>query len=135
MTNCIFYAMFFALFLNVSLGSLRASQINRVFMSIYKGMLEASVLTIDDGGEPVEPYYNKTRLEQYVHDYLDKNISRYTTDYTITTKYYVKDSDKVCTSFCRKVKVSLKAKINLLFDYEKSQTFTIRDKDELWTRS
>ena len=131
MANCIFYAMFFTLFLNLSFGSLRMSQINRVFMSIYKGMIEASVLTIDDTGEPVEPYYNKARLEAYVHDYLDKNISKYSTNYSISTKYFVKDSEKVCTSFCRKVEITLKTKVNVLFNYEKSQTFTIRNKDEL----
>ena len=131
MTNCIFYAMFFTLFLNMSLGSLRMSQINRVFMSIYKGMLEASVLTIDDNGEPVEPYYNLTTLDNYVEGYLKDNISRYTSDYTFTTKYLSKKNNSVCTSFCRRVELTLKAKVNVLFNYEKSQTFTIRDKDEL----
>ena len=94
-------------------------------------MLEASVLTIDDSGEPVEPYYNKAKLDQYVHDYLKTNISRYTTDYYINTKYLVKDNEDVCNTFCRKVKITLKAKVNLLFNYEKSQTFTIRNKYEL----
>lgn len=131
MTNCIFYAMFFTLFLNMVLGSLRMSQINRVFMSIYKGMLEASVLTIDNSGEPVEPYYNKATFNDYVDDYLKENLSRYTTDYSLETVFLSKDTNTVCTSFCRKVEITLKAKVNFLYTYEKTQVFTVRDKDEL----
>lgn len=134
MTNCLFYAMFFALFLNLSLGSLRYSQINRVFMSIYKGMLEASLLTIDTNGSPVMPYYNKETLNNYVCEYLDHNISRYATDYQISTQFYERDSDSICDTYCRKVVISLKAKINLFYDYEKSQTFTVRSRFELWMR-
>ena len=126
MTNCIFYSLFFALFLNLSFTSLRVSQVNRVFMSIYKGMLEASVLTIDDGGEPVVPYYNQNRLSVYVEDYLEQNISRYTKEYTVNTGYYMDDSSTICTSNCHKVSINLKAKINLFYDFNKTQTFVIR---------
>lgn len=129
MTNCIFYTLFFALFLNLSFGSLRFSQINRVFMSIYKGMLEASVLTIADDGEPVVPYYNKETVSRYIDNYLEENISKYTKEYTVNTKYYEDDLYTVCESSCRKLSITLKAKINLFYDYERTQTFAVRSAD------
>ena len=130
MTNCIFYTMFFALFLNLSFGSLRLSQVNRVFMSIYKGMLEASVLTISDDGEPVVPYYNKVRFEEYVDSYLKQNISKYLKEYTVNTKYYSDDLYTVCESSCRKVSINLKANINVFYKYDKTQTFVIRSSQD-----
>lgn len=126
MMNCIFYSLFFALFLNLSFGSLRMSQVNRVFMSIYKGMLEASVLTIDDKGEPVMPYYNKERLTSYVDNYLKQNISKYLKEYTVNTRYYNDDLTTLCDSDCRKVSINLIGKINLFYNYDRTQTFVIR---------
>ena len=130
MTNCIFYTLFFALFLNLSFGSLRLSQVNRVFMSIYKGMLEASVLTISDNGEPVVPYYNKSKLENYVDDYLKENLSKYIKDYTVNTLYYNDNTDIICNSNCHKVSISLNAKINALYEYDKTQTFVVRSAED-----
>ena len=96
MTNCIFYSLFFALFLNLSFGSLRISQVNRVFMSIYKGMIEASVVTINDQGEPIIPYYSQTTLNSYVDDYLKTNISKYVKEYTLNTLYLEDNLYNVC---------------------------------------
>ena len=130
MTNCIFYTMFLALFLNLSFGSLRLSQVNRVFMSIYKGMLEASVLTISDDGEPVVPYYNKVRFEEYVDSYLKQNISKYLKEYIVNTRYYSDDQYTVCESSCRKASINLKANINVFYKYDKTQTFVIRSSQD-----
>ncbi len=131
MTNCIFYAIFFAMFLNTSLGSLRFSQINRTFLSIYKGMLEACVLTINDKGEPIKPYYNKEKVESYVVTYLKKNISRYATDYLLETKYYDENFTKETTSFIRGISIKLKAKVNVMYNYEKEQRFFIQSRENL----
>ena len=130
MTNCLFYSFFFVLFLNLSFGSLRLSQVNRAFMSIYKGMLEASVLTIDDDGEPVVPYYDKNTFDNYVDDYLRDKISKYTKDYTVTTSYYADSSDTVCEDVCRKVSINLNAKINTFYKYDKTQTFLVRSSED-----
>ena len=124
MTNCLFYSLFFALFLNISFGSLRISQVNRVFMSIYKGMLEASILTISNKGEPIYPYFNEERLEAYVDDYLKENISRYTTRYSVSTQLLMSNGD-YCDSICRKVEITLSAKIYTFYHYNKTQTFVI----------
>ena len=130
MTNCIFYTLFFALFLNLSFGSLRMSQVNRAFMSIYKGMLEASVLTIDDNGEPVVPYYNQEALSTYVEDYLEKNISKYTTNYAVDVDYFDHLYFYYCQSECRKVNINLRATINVFYKYDKTQTFVVRSAED-----
>lgn len=130
MTNCIFYSLFFALFLNLSFGSLRISQVNRVFMSIYKGLIEASVVTINDQGEPIMPYYSQTTLNSYVDDYLKTNISKYVKDYTLNTKYLEDNLYSVCDENCRVVSINLKAKINVFYEYDRTQTFAIRSAED-----
>lgn len=135
MTNCLFYSMFYVLFLSLSMGSLRFSQINRTFMSIYKGMLEASVLTIDESGEPVVPYYSKEIVQEYVVNYLEKNLKRYTKDYTVNTDFVDENQSQYCTDFCREVKITLKAKINFFYKYEKTQRFLVVTKDQIWKKN
>lgn len=132
MTNCLFYTMFFTLFLNLSFGSLRFSQIHRNFMSIYKGMLEACLITINSSGEPIFPYFDKVEINNYVVSYLDKNISRYSRNYSVKTTYLNKDSaNGVCSSNCMVLKISLNAKINAFLDYSKDQTFVVRSEEEV----
>lgn len=131
MTNCLFYSLFFALFLNVTFGSLRYSQINRSFMSVYKGMLEASVATVDIHGEPTIPYYDAKKVVEYSDSYLSKNIARYATDYKIDITFFNKETGLLCESGCGKVKINLKAKINFFYNYDKSQIFVVKSGDEL----
>lgn len=131
MTNCLFYAMFFCLFLNLSFGTLRYSQINRVFLSIYKGMLEASVVTIDGDGEPVFPYYDRRLIKDYVEDYLEENVSKYTKDYDVKFYLWEKERDNLCHLQCSKIRIILTAKVNHFIDYKKEQVFVLRSSDEL----
>ena len=83
MTLCLFSTFFFVLFLNLSMGSLRLTQLNRTFMNSYKGMYEACVVTVGNDGEPIKPYFEQNLLESYVADYLEPNISKYVTDYDL----------------------------------------------------
>ena len=131
MTNCIFYSLFFALFLNASIGSLKFSQINRVFMSIYKGLFEASVITIDDNGEPTSPYFKKALVESYVDNYLEENLSRYSKDYTVNVSYPPFDGSAVSEENPSKVKIALTASINTFYSYEKERVFYIESAENL----
>lgn len=131
MTNCIFYSLFFIVFLNGSFGSLRYSQINRAFMSIYKGMLEASIITINDDGEPMIPYFNKETINYYVDSYLENNIKKYAKNYTLNIEYLDKFTDDFCTENCRKIKLNLHTRINTFFTYDKDQSFVIKSYEEL----
>ena len=109
------------------------SQVNRTFLSMYKGMLEASVVTIDDNGEPIYPYYEKGYIRSYVSSYLTTNISKYTKSYTLTLTFYNDDGVTVSTSTdkSRCVKFNLKANINYLFKYDKTQTYSIKSKENI----
>ena len=131
MMNCIFYTLFFALFLNISMGSLKYSQIHRTFMSIYKGMLEACAITVDPNGEPVTPYFNMEKMDYYIDDYFKTNLSKYAKNYTVTYSYIGGTNTFICKSECRTILINLKAKINMFYDYDKSESFTIRDGDAL----
>ena len=100
-------------------------------MSIYKGMLEASVITIADDGEPVIPYYDESKIDTFVIDYLGKYIAKYSTNYVVLTTYYNKDDNKICNEKCMKVAINLKADISSFYSYDKTQVFTIRNESEL----
>ena len=131
MTNCIFYTLFFALFLNISIGSLKYSQIHRTFISIYKGMFEACTITINDSGNPVTPYFDMRKMSNYIDDYFKVNLSKYTKDYTVTYSYIMQGNVFVCMKNCSTIKINLNAKINTFFTYKHSEVFTIVDGDLL----
>lgn len=127
--NCIFYTLFFTLFLNISIGSLKYSQIHRTFMSIYKGMFEACTVTINDNGEPIKPYFNMNKMANYIDEYFKVNLSKYCKDYKVSYFYIGGTNTFICSSECRMIEIDLKAKINLFFDYKKAEIFTIQDGD------
>lgn len=98
-------------------------------MSIYKGMFEACTITINDNGEPVTPYYNMEKMQNYIDNYFKTNLSKYTKDYKVMTFYFGGTSTFVCTSQCKSIQISLKAKINLFYDYNKTVIYTIKEGD------
>ena len=132
MTNCLFYSIIFVLFLNFTVGSIKYSQVNRTFMSLYKGVFEAATYTIDENGNPIEPYYKKSLISTYINQYLKENLNRYVTDYSVSYKYYLNETSEVCkTNYCRSVKVTLKAKINMFYTYNQTQNFSIHEREAL----
>ena len=130
MTNCIFYALFFTLFLNISIGSLKYSQIHRTYKAAYKGVFEACSISVDANGEPIVPYYNMTELKNYITDYFEKNLSKYTTDYEVNVKYLT-NRNTMCIKSCRRMKLTLNAKINTFYSYSNSEIFIIKNGDNL----
>ena len=130
MTNCIFYSLFFALFLNVSIGSLKFSQVHRTFMSLYKGMFEACSVTVDTNGEPVMPFYNMIEMKSYLDGYFNENLNKYVKDYTYSY-HFLTPTNTYCTTLCRKVEIRLTANINSLYKYDRTEVFTIVDGDTL----
>ena len=133
MTNCVFYAMIFVLFLNFTIGSIKYSEVNRTFMSIYKGIFEASVRTVNEAGEPIVPYYDEEVLKAYIVDYFEKNLNKYVTDYQVSYYFIDQENNEICVSNkCRTVNVSLTAKINMFYTYDNSQSFSIYERGEIW---
>ena len=130
MTNCIFYSLFFALFLNVSIGSLKFSQVHRTFMSLYKGMFEACSVTVGTNGEPVMPFYNMIEMKSYLDGYFKENLNKYVKNYTYSY-YFLSSPNTYCTTLCRKVEIRLTENINSLYKYYRTEVFTIVDGDTL----
>ena len=98
-------------------------------MSIYKGMLEACTTTVNESGEPITPIYNMQKMKSYIDNYFKVNLKKYTNNYKVTYNYIGGTNTFICRSNCRTIEISLNAKINLFFDYNKSEVFTIRDGD------
>lgn len=136
MTNCIFYSLIFVLFVRFTIGTIKFSEVNRTFMSMYRGIFEASTVSVSESGNPIFPYYEKTLLKTYIANYLDDNLPKYVSDYKYDCTFFDRNSSNVCTSnICRDVRVSLTAKINEFYTYEKTQTFSVYQKGNLWTKN
>ena len=128
MINCLYYSLFFALFLSVSFGSLRYSQINRCFMSIYKGMFEACLITIDSNGEPILPYFDKKEIDKYIYNYFNVNLSKFTKNYTVNLEYFNIDKTEYCTNYCSYISINLNAKINEFFYFNKTKDIKVESR-------
>lgn len=117
----------------MSFGSLRYSQINRAFLSSYKGLYEASVVTIGSIGEPIYPYFDQTTLTNYLTEYIQENVGKFTQNYELNVDFYLSDGVTKCgkNAFARNVKINLQAEINFMFSYSKEQSFSIKDKDTI----
>lgn len=126
MTNCIFFVVILSLFLNFSFGAVNYSGVDRTFQLMFKGVLENSFKAIDNDGNPCDPYFDKTLLEENAEKYFSLNLPKYVTNY-VTAYYYFNPNDySYCTSsYCKGVRISLKADINFLFHYEKGRNFYI----------
>lgn len=128
MGNICFYAMFFVIFLQFTFGAIKFSGVNRTFLSMYKGVFEVSLITIDDDGEPVYPYYGDEILKENVDSYLKANLTKYTKNYETNIRYLNLDNDGVCLEDrCSRVEVNLKADINMFFKYDKSLEYTVKE--------
>ena len=114
----------------MSFGSLRMSQVNRVFMSTYKGMYEACAVTVGNDGEPIYPYFDKNILTNYVTNFIGENVRKFVPSYDLSIKFYTLGGTYECqeNDLARTVKVSLKANINYLFTFNKEQTISIQER-------
>lgn len=127
MLNNIFYILLTSLFLSFSVGAMEYSSVNRTFLLLHRGVIESAINTIDESGEP-NVYINETKLESGVRDYLDKNLPKYVTNYTLSYYYFYQSDGLICLSHhCDSIKISLKADINYFFHYEKAISFYIHE--------
>lgn len=114
------------------MGSIRFSEVNRTFLSLYRGVFEASTITVDENGSPIEPYYDKDLVNYYLVNYFKNTLSKYVTDYQVKIYYFDRDTGlEIFDEKCRDVNVTLKAKINYFFTYEKSENYSIIQRGEL----
>ena len=126
MTNTIFYILMFSIFASFSIGSINYFGINRTFMLMYKGVIEASLKTVDKNGLPVPPYFDRDALKENIEVYLDNNLHKYCDEYMVNY-YYFDPIDKSYSTdeYVRAVKISLKAYVNGMFQYEKAREFYV----------
>lgn len=96
-------------------------------MSMYKGMFEACTVTVSSTGEPLVPYFNMDKMKTYINDYLKTNLSKYCKNYTVTYKFVGAKNYIACKSECRRMKITLTAKINSFYSYSKEQYFSIQE--------
>ena len=127
MTNCIFFVFIASLILNFSIGSMRYFGVSRTFDLTYKGVLEVSTNDLDENGTPVAPYFIKEKLEKNAESYYQMTIPNYTKNYTTAYYYFNPEDMTYCTSlYCRGVRISLKAKINILFEFCRAKEYMVR---------
>lgn len=126
MGNIAFYALIFTLFLQFAFGAIDYSGVNRTFLNLYRGVIEASLITVGEDGEPTYPYFDEVTLKENLYSYLDENITRYVTHYTTGIYYFDLEDELMCTSHhCSGVKITLKADINYFFHYENAKSYVV----------
>ena len=126
MTNCLFFAFGFCLFLPFSFGGMTYSGIHRSFLNMHRSILEVSVVTIGDDGEDIKPYFNEQVLESYLTSYLKDNVEKYNTNYQASIIYYDADTSSINTNHrADKVRICLQAEINTFYTYKNAREFTI----------
>lgn len=131
MENLLFFSIIFATIINFSMGAINYSGVNRTFLSMYRGLIEASTILVDADGLPIEPYFDKTKLKAYVTSYFERELTRYVTHYEASIFYFYQDDTTICTSMeCRGVKISLDCEINYFFHYSKARDFYINSKEQ-----
>lgn len=121
------YSLLFASAINFTLGAMNYAAVHRTFMLMQRGVLEASVLYLDQEGDPIPPVYDEERLIASADAYLKSNLKRYVTAVEINYRFYDPSDDTVCFGNCRAVKISLGATINYMFRYEGARTFVIKE--------
>ena len=96
-------------------------------------MYEACVITVGEDGEQIYPYFDQHLLGEYIHAFIEEKVTRYATNCELTYDFYTQDGVSKCgpNDLARCVKINLKAKINYLFTYDKNQTFSIKDKNNV----
>ena len=129
MENLLFFALIFSTIINFTMGAIDFSGVNRTFLSMYKGMFEASVIYVGENGKPCKPYFNKELLKEYVTNYFERELTTYVTHYEASIYYFDKDDGMMCTSkTCDSVRISLDCDINYFFHFSKARDFYINSK-------
>ena len=129
MGNLIYYALMFVLFLQFAFGAIDYSGVNRTFLNMYRGVVETTLITIDDSGEPTFPYIDEVTLKRNVDEYFKENLTRYVTHYTTGIYYFDLEDELMCTTHhCSGVKITLKADINYFFHYENAKSFYVKER-------
>lgn len=96
-------------------------------------MYEACAITVGNDGEGIYPYFSQPLLSNYIESFIGEKVTRYATNHTLTYEFYKQDSITKCSEsdLARCVKIRLQAYINYLFKYDKTQTFSIKDKNSV----
>lgn len=135
MEYLIFFSLIFATMINFTMGAIGYSGVNRTFLTMYRGLLESSVVVVDEHDVIVEPYFKKDVLEKYVANYFEENLTRYVTHYKASIYYINEEDESICTSrYCQAVKISLECDINYLFHYKKGKIYYINQNYERETQ-
>lgn len=123
------YSILFTIAATFMTGSLKYSAVNRSFMLLHRGPLEAAITDRDWQGYYLKqgPRFDSFKAHGIVISYLEDNILKYTTECYVTFDDYddaelTKESEGVRPIAIR---VSIKAKINYLYTYENSRVFII----------
>ena len=132
MINCIFFGLFFCLFLSFSFGGMTYSSIHRSFLNMHKSMLEVSIVTIGNDGTDVDPYFHEPTLENYVVNYLKDNIGKYCPTYKANIIYFDADTKAINTNHhANGVRISISGDINTFYTYKHAREFTIDSRGDI----
>jgi len=110
--------------------SYRLSGVNRTFLLLPKGIIENSVVIIDQHTFE-KPFFDITYLEEKTKDYFTINLDKYVSSYALSFFYFDTDGNEdFFNQHYDGVSIALKTKITGEMYYENSLTFTIKNHAE-----
>ncbi|MDY6431049.1 MAG: hypothetical protein SPL00_04605 [Bacilli bacterium] len=59
----------------------------RAYLGLYKGAIEVGVITFDNEGREIVPYFNKLRVVSSVTSYYRLNLKKYVLSYSISYQW------------------------------------------------
>lgn len=103
---------------------IRTSAVNKILVSMPKGIFESSCYVLDTKNPP---YFIKDNLERNVLDYVDSCLPNYTKWYRLKFYYYNIESKEICLDEkCRGVEITLRAFISSFYTYKRTMFYEIK---------
>lgn len=87
MLNMIISGFGLVLFLSMFRQAYFVSGINRVYLGLYKGVIESSVVYFNDEGLNITPYFDRALFKDAVGSYFEREFKGYKVTYSLTYKF------------------------------------------------
>lgn len=104
--------------------SYRLQTINRIIVNTPVELFELSIPLVNV--DETNVYFDKNKLESYVLDYYQDNLSNYFKNYDVTFYYYNQVDGSICVNEqCNAVEITVDGIYMFNFHYERSITYEI----------
>jgi hypothetical protein len=126
MGNIIITLLLLILSINVFHTSYVYGLINRTFSRLSPSVIETSIVVIEAIEKQIQPYYDKSLLENNVINFLSQHLFPAIDNYQISFYYFNPETHQICLDLhCQGVRISLASQINIFLEYQRMISYRI----------